>query len=206
MLQDERCKQDTFRIESWAGEVRVNLLRLAGIVVFYANHLCSVYLVAGAQPPLDYYHSAVTAIVVAWSTIVIALHLCLSRRWAPWWLKYAATFADILLITCLLVVGRDPESRIAILFFLVIAAAPLRLSLRLVQSATLAIMAVFMIFQTYAWWNWRPRADDIGRAVPGQVLFLLALGAAGLMAGQVVRQAQRIVHGYPVTVAKKEDA
>jgi hypothetical protein len=34
----------------------------------------------------------------------------------------------------------------------------------------------------------------------------LATGAAGLLAGQVVRQAKRLVQGYPVTVEDDKEA
>jgi hypothetical protein len=203
-MSDDSRWADSQRIESWAGEVRVNLIRLAGIVLFYGNHLFNVYSLEGDPALMVRYHAAVTTIVVAWSGAVVTLHFCLSRRWLPSWLKYAATFADILLIGALLVVGGDPADTLAVLFFLVIAAAPLRLSLRLVQVTTLTTMAVFVLFQAYALHAWQLPADP-RRALPGQILFGLALGAAGLLAGQVVRQTQRIMQGYPVAVADQEE-
>jgi hypothetical protein len=36
-----------------------------------------------------------------------------------------------------------------------------------------------------------------------EIIVLLALGAAGLMAGQIVRQTRRLVGGYPVTIADR---
>ncbi len=39
-----------------------------------------------------------------------------------------------------------------------------------------------------------------------EIVFLLSLGAAGLLAGQVVRQAQRLVQGYPVTAEDNREA
>jgi hypothetical protein len=70
------------RIEEWAGETRVNLFRLAALLAFYAQHLYNVYFgddpsVAGA------FHLGVTALVLAWSGEVVALYLCLARRWLP---------------------------------------------------------------------------------------------------------------------------
>jgi hypothetical protein len=41
---------------------------------------------------------------------------------------------------------------------------------------------------------------------PSEIVFLLSLGAAGLLAGQVVRQAQRLVQGYPVMVEDNKEA
>ena len=37
-MSDERWA-DARRLEAWAGEVRVNLLRLIGIILFYGRHL-----------------------------------------------------------------------------------------------------------------------------------------------------------------------
>ena len=38
-----------------------------------------------------------------------------------------------------------------------------------------------------------------------QVVFVLALGAAGLFAGQMVRQARRLVQGYAVTIEEPRE-
>jgi hypothetical protein len=40
-----------FSWESWAGEVRINLIRLVALAIFYAHHLARVYLLKDA--PLD---------------------------------------------------------------------------------------------------------------------------------------------------------
>ncbi len=39
-----------------------------------------------------------------------------------------------------------------------------------------------------------------------EIIFLLAVGTAGLLAGQVVRQARRVVRGYPVLVEETREA
>jgi hypothetical protein len=194
---------DARRIEEWAGEVRVNLIRLAAVLVFYGHHLLQHYLFRDEATRDVEYHVLTTLLVVAWSTEVLALHLCLSRRWLPPWLKYAATACDIGLITLLLLLGQDPHSTLAVLYFLVIGGAALRLSLPLVQAATLGCMAAYAVFQGYfRFWLDVPEGDRVPRAQ--QIIFLLALGAAGIIAGQVVRQARRLVHGYPVRVADPE--
>ena len=41
---------------------------------------------------------------------------------------------------------------------------------------------------------------------PSEIIFLLTLGASGLLAGQVVRRIHRLVLGYPVTVEDKKEA
>ena len=187
------------RIEEWAGETRVNLIRLAALLVFYGHHLVNVYLFRDDPRIAGPFHLAVTALVLAWSAEVVVLHLCLSRRYLPEWLKYAATAVDIALVTALLVVAGDPHTWLAALYVLVIAAAPLRLSLPLVYFATLGSMAAYGFFLGYAKF-WLELGPEQRLSRPNQVIFALALGAAGILAGQMVRQARRLAQGYPVTI------
>jgi hypothetical protein len=195
--------EDAQRLESWAGEIRVNLIRLAAIVGFYGHHLVNAFLIQDDATLTGDYHVAVTVVVLAWASAVLALHYCLTRRWVPPALKYVATAWDLLLITTLLLLGRDPSSVLPVLYFLVIAAAALRLSLPLVWAATLGAMACYAFFHGYLrFWLEVPAERRLSR--PQQVIFLLALGGAGLLAGQVVRQVRRLVQGFPVTVAEEE--
>ena len=93
--------EDARRIEAWAGEVRVNLIRLAAILVFYGHHLVNVYLFRDDAATAGRYHQAVTALVLAWSGSVLLLHMALKKRYVPPGLKFAATGWDIFLITVL---------------------------------------------------------------------------------------------------------
>src|SRR5207253_8747637 len=114
-------------------------------------------------------------------------------------LKYLVTAWDLVLITALLVLSRDPRTRLPVLYFLVIAAAPLRLALPLVYVATFGAMAGYLFFLGYLrFWLEVPKPEPPGPI--NEVIFVLALGAAGILAGQVVRQARRVVYGYPVSV------
>jgi len=198
-MGNDQAWADARRIESWAGEVRVNLIRLAAIVVFYAQHLVNVYLFRDEPTIGGNYHAAVTVLVLAWSVLVLLLYFCLSRRWVSPALKYVATAWDIVLITLLLMLTRDAKTMLAVLYFPVLAAAVLRLSLPLVYFATLGTMAAYLYFLGYVrFWLQLPAEQRLSR--PQQIVFLLALGTAGLLAGQVVRQARRLVAGYPVAV------
>lgn len=142
----------------------------------------------------------------------VFLHACLTRRIVPPALKYAATFWDLALLTLLIGVGGNgPHSPLMVLYFVVVAAAPLRLSLPLVWAATLGAMAAaavllgyYVYFQLghFAYYN-----PATGLRVPRvtEGIFLLALGATGLLGGQAVRQARRLVAGYPVRVADAKE-
>src|SRR5207249_2702043 len=100
------------------------------------------------------YHVAVTALVMVWAIGVVVLYLFLSRRWVPPALKYVVTAWDTLLVTTLVVLAGGPQSPLVILYFLVIAAAPLRLSLRLVYVATiLAVAGYLFLLGHYAFYR-----------------------------------------------------
>ena len=205
---------DARRLEAWAGETRVNLIRVVALIGFYAYHLLNVFVLSDDPSLRGAYNLKITSVVLAWALAVGSLHVCLSRRWVPPALKYVATFWDLVMISVLLLADKaaGPHSPLILLYFLVIAAAPLRLSIRLVYAAALGAMAaatlmmggyVFVLIGSTEYYApaspWRiPR--------PSEIIFLLSLGAAGLLAGQVVRQAKRLVGGYPVTVEEPKEA
>jgi hypothetical protein len=211
-MSDERWA-DARRLEAWAGEVRVNLLRAAALLLFYGHHLLQVY-VYGPEDSTEaaVYHAKVTAIVLAWTGAIVVLYLCLARRWVPPALKYAATFWDISMISALLIASPEgPRSPLLYLYFVALAAAPLRLSLPLVYATTFGIMAAAtLVMGHYVFYRIGRdayyAADNTNRIARGsEIIFLLSVGAAGLFAGQLVRQSRRLVRGYPVLVAEPEE-
>jgi len=209
--------EDARRLEGWAGEVRVNLIRAVALVAFYAHHLVNVYLRPHEPDEASFLQGKftilVTAVVLAWAGAIFVLYFCLSRRLVPPALKFVATFWDLAMITALLMIsGEGPQNPLIFLYFLVVAAAPLRLSLPLVYAATLGAMAgaaivlghyVFIQIGTANYYDLHqpfriPRTSE--------VIFVLSLGTAGLLAGQTVRQARRLVEGYPVRVNETREA
>jgi hypothetical protein len=197
------------RVETWAGEVRVNLIRLVVIIAFYGHHLVNAYFFRDDAGLTSEYNTAVTALVLAWSCSVVFLHFCLAQRWMPPWLKYAAILWDVLMVTALLALpgAGGVKSPLAVLYFLVIASAPLRLSLRLVYVATLACMVGYLFllgYQAYYLVGYEKYYATSELRIPRttQITFLLALGGAGLLAGQVVRQARRLASAPRVIVEK----
>jgi hypothetical protein len=190
--------EDARRLEAWAGEVRVNLLRLIGIILFYGRHLVEWALAPRDAPIRGTYHLAVTAIVLVWGAAVVTLHLRLHQPKVPPWLKYATTIWDAVLITALCAVAGGPKSPLVLLFFPLIATAPLRPSLRLVYAATLAAMLGYLfLLGHYVWYRigFEKYYATPELRIPRrqEAIMLLALLVCGLLAGQVVRQMQRLV-------------
>jgi hypothetical protein len=174
------------RLEEWAGETRVNLVRVVALVGLYGQHLVSWEWFRGSWLTPSY-HATVTALVIAWAFLVVALRYFLARGAPPPWLKYAVTAWDTLMVTVLVIVSGGVNRTLVTLYFLVIAAAPLRLSLSLVWCATAASVVGYLVLLGHA--KWYEPAQRLPRQQ--QVIFVLALLVAGLLAGQVVRQARR---------------
>jgi len=106
-----------------------------------------------------------------------------------------------------------PRSSLMLLYFVVLAAAPLRLSLPLVWFTTLgALLCAVIVLGQYilirVGWTSYFAPDMKTTRIPwvSEVLFGLALGTVGLLAGQMVRQARRLVQGYPVRVQAEKEA
>jgi hypothetical protein len=191
------------RLEGWAGEMRVNAVRVAALIVFYAQHLLNFYLLKEGMTPE--FHTAVTALVLCWSAEVFLCHLVLTRRWVPGWLKYATTIWDLVMVTALVILSRDPRSPLTLLYFLVIASVPPRLSLGLVYVATISAATGYLIalgYYIYVVVGIGQYYKDATPRIPrsAELIMLLSLATAGFLAGQAIRQMHRLVIGRAVTI------
>ncbi len=205
--------EDARRLEAWAGEVRVNLIRTVALVLFYGNHLLNVYVYGEDPAARGSFHAVVTAVVLAWAIGILVLHVCLGRRWVPALLKFVVTAWDLVLLTTLVLCSPEgPRSALILLYFVVIAAAPLRLSQPLIWFSTIGSMfcAVFVlgyyVFFRVGWNRYYDPAEGLRVPRVTEIIFLLALGTVGLLAGQMVRQARRLVQGYAVRVQGEKEA
>jgi hypothetical protein len=197
--------EDARRLEEWAGEVRVNLIRVAAILAFYGHHLLNVYVVRDDPTVAGRFHEAMTALAISWTIMAAVIWFVLARRWVPPALKYLATAGDLALLTLLLAQEGGVQSPLLVLYFLVISAAALRLALPLVYVATLgAILSYLGLLGAYAWYQigWEEYYANPAVRIPRthQIILILALATAGFLAGQMVRQTRRLSRGYPVTV------
>jgi hypothetical protein len=176
------------RFETWAGEVRVNLVRLAAIAALYGHHLFNRFVLKLEIPRP--YHLAVTGIAAAWTLGALALHAALGRRWNPPWLRFSAVAFDAIMIASVLLVSDGPRGPFFMLLFLLIATAGLRLDLRLVwTAATLAILVYALACGHDRWIRKLPDPVRVPRS--HQVIVMIGLACGGLLSGQAVRQARR---------------
>jgi hypothetical protein len=139
---------------------------------------------------------------MVWSVGVAALYFLLSRRRPPPALMYWTTAWDVVLVAVLVMVAGGPKSPLVLLYFLVIAAAPLRLSLPLVYAATLGSVAAYaFLLGHYAFYvvgfDRYYATPEVRVPRTQEAVFVLGLLAAGVLAGQGVRQARRLAQGLP---------
>jgi hypothetical protein len=198
--------EDTQRLESWAGETRLNLIRLLAIAVFYGRHLVEAFASPAGSRVRGVYHIQVTVLCMIWAAVAFTLYVRLKQRWMAPWLKYFSTGFDAAMITVLCVLAGGPKTPLVLLFFPLIAAAPLRLSLSLVYFATgCAILGYLIVLANYAWYviGFKKYYSTPELRIPRseEAIIVLALAVTGIMAGQVVRQIRRIAARYPVVAA-----
>jgi hypothetical protein len=186
------------RIEAWAGEIRVNVIRILAIALFYGRHLIEMMLSPKDAPVRGMYHLRVTAVIVAWAGAAAMVHILLSRRHYPPMMKFATAALDVLMITLLCAIRGDPRSPLILLYFAAIAAAPLRLSLPVVYlTAFGSALGYLTLLAYYAWYliGFKTYYETPSVQIPrsNEIIVLLTMGVAGILAGQVVRQARRMV-------------
>lgn len=182
--------QGARRVEAWAGEIRINLIRLVAIVLLYGNHLVTFYVTKADTDAK--FHLAATALVVAWTVGSLGLHALLLRRWRPSALGPIVAASDAVMITTMLLLGGGPKSALLPVYFLLIASSALRAAVPAVWTATGAALAGWLVLLGHAKWvqpDWAiPRHQ--------QIIFGIALLCAGLLAGQAVRQSARLALDY----------
>jgi hypothetical protein len=202
--KDERQWFIVGRFEEFEGEGRANLLRIVALAAFYAVELVNYHglnlgflqmpKVTGRQ-----LHLGITLIVVAWAMLALAVLLCRKNGVFPFWLKFISTGCDLVLLTSILTLADGPRSPLVIVYFLLIAAAGLRFSLRLVWFATGGAVACYLFLLGVARWATYPEgwpASDMHVPRYAQIVFVLSLVLAGVVLGQIIRRVRHLAEMY----------
>jgi hypothetical protein len=181
--------------ESWAGEIRVNYIRLVAIALFYGQHLLHV-LLNGSASFDEHYHLRATVLVLTWGLLVIAIYAMALQQYFPPYLKYVATAFDIFMIAATIKLTEGYLGVWNIIYLLPIMAASLRQTLKLIYFATGFALATYLVTLAYyylghigadRYWSepsLQIRTSDLA-------VVTLSILTAGLLAGQTVRQARR---------------
>jgi hypothetical protein len=183
--------------EQWRGEWRVNWVRTAALIALYGQHVFSARVLHDPTitPEFD---RAATVICAAWFMAILGIHYALWRRWLPPYLKYGAALWDLTMCGIIMSYGDGPRSSLLILLPVVVAASAVRLSKAFVWFSTVGAWLCYLaILAHYAWFqvgfDKYYSTPDLRIPRTQQIVTLLVIGAAGLLAGQSVRQVQRVI-------------
>lgn len=201
----------TQRWQQYAGEARVNLLRIASVGIFYLIHLWNYFSSAGKLPSWGFlqlstdsvvderFHTLVTLLALAWVMLAAAVHVCLQVRHFPAWLPYASTAGDLVFLTAMLSIASGPRSALVAGYFLIIAMTTLRFDLGLVRLATVGGMIGYVCVLGVAKWPatfGREAGLDITVPRYHQLMTLAALALTGIIIGQAVRRVRQLAREY----------
>ena len=194
------------RWQQYDGELRANLLRIAGIATFYVIHLVNYHRwfglpgIEGATPRFD---QMVTALAVAWVLTALAVQLALARHIFPEAMKFVTTTADVWLLTLVIGVCDGPRSPLVVGYFLILAVAALRFSLRLVWLATAECLAGYVALVIYAE-HFATRDKTVPRYA--QMIFFAAILVSGVTMGAVVRRVRRLAFEFAERIEDRRDS
>ena len=134
----------------------------------------------------------VTALIVAWLLASWSVLVFVRQRVFPAALKYFSTGLDLAFLTAILLVSDGPRSPLIAGYFLVVLLSGLRFSLPLVRFATVGAMACYCCLLANARWT------RIATRVPRyhELIFLLSVGVAGVLLGQIMRRARAAAEDY----------
>lgn len=182
------------RWQEYEGEGRVNLLRVLAVAGFYAVQLVHFLGFSDHSPAEQQFHRYATLLAAAWLFVCFGILIALQRRFFPFYLKYVTTLADLLLVSALASLGNGPASPLTNVYFIVLAAAALRLSLPLVWFATPVTMVCYLSLVALKDGKW---FDEVhSTPVVNQLAMLLSLLLTGIVLGQVVRRARWLAEDY----------
>ena len=187
------------QLESLVGEIRVNLIRITAIIVFFLNHLVAQYSGLSDVETANWFHFRVSAISGFWFLTALTVYFWTSL--SPWSMKGACivTALDLTMIGLLVTLSpAGPRSVLVFLFPIVIVAAALRLHLRLVYFTTLGALLAYglclgqFVFLKIGVDQYYSTGSDLRIPRDEQCFVALLLFVTGLIAGQYVRQALRL--------------
>ena len=67
----QSCVHASMRMEAWAGEVRVNLIRLAALAMFYGYHVLNAFVISDDPALLGRFHQAVSLVVMVTALLCV---------------------------------------------------------------------------------------------------------------------------------------
>lgn len=184
----------TRRWQSYEGEIRVAILRVALLTLFYTIQLVH-YLGFSERTDTDIlFHRQITFLAAGWLFVSLAVLVALRQRFFPPHLKFVTSLLDLLLLSTGAALGSGPASPLIGCYFLIIAMSALRFSLPLAWLTSLGAMACYWGLVGLFDASW----FDASHATPPvhQMVVLSSLAATGIATGQLVRMVRSTAENY----------
>ena len=184
------------RWQEYRSEIRVNILRVSCILVFYGIELVNFFgLKIGSLELVKVvdleFHKKVSYLALAWSLMAGAVFFCLIQRFFPPILKYLTTSFDLLALTILLFIADGALSPLIICYFLIVMLSASRFNLLLVRFTTAGAVLGYLFTNGYARWRDLPRPPHYHL-----LIFTVTIVLTGIILGQIVRQARSLSEEY----------
>lgn len=192
------------RWRQYEAEIRVNVVRVVAIGLFYLVHLAHYYSAKGFGQEFlqlndgvtlsSQRHIAITTVVVAWMMYGLVVHMLLQDKVFPKRLPVLSICMDNLLLTSVLLLSNGAGSPILAGYFLIIIMSGLRLNLAWVWIAAGGAIGGYLFVLGCTRWPFGLLLEYQLPAVPRyhQVMVGLSLAMAGVIVGQSVRHVRRI--------------
>jgi hypothetical protein len=178
--------------EAWAGEIRVNLIRVLAIISLYVYH---IWHRLQGDPARDVeFHRLISLVVFSWAAGSTVLHVILQRRQPLTHVPSLMIVLDLVLTTLVLCLTQNPHTTLIAAYFLIIASSALRLKLSAVYLATIGSLVGYLFFLGHLRYVTKI-PNELRQARSSQVILLIALLLSGMIAGQVIRQNRRLLIG-----------
>ena len=187
------------RLQSFRGEERANFVRIAAIAIFYCIQLVNRHgldlgfieleQVAGVD---DRFHAAITALAASWIAAAMGVVVLMRNHRFPPALKFVTTAIDVVLLTAMLMIADGPSSPLVVVFFLILAGAPLRFSLPLVHFATAAVIVGYIVVVGEAWLH-RP---DMRVPRYEQIMTIAAFAFVGVALAEMTKAVRNAAESF----------
>ncbi len=197
-----------YRAQAFRGEERVNAIRVAGILLFYALHLANLNGISFGPIQLEAVegvreiHAAITAIVAGWLAVPLIVVVALRSRRFPRWFSYLTTAFDIVFLTCTLLVADGPSSAVCVAYFVLLAGSVLRFQAALVRFTTVGCMLGYGLIAGQA--TLYREAVRVPRYE--QLMFLIALGLVGGVLSRMLISVREAAEHYRTRVLLEDSA
>lgn len=134
------------RVQEVESALRINVVRTAAVLIFYALHGFNYAWAGHAQAGAEgtEHHWKATAIAFVWLIVAAGVFAALRLRTLPPAAKFLTSLTDILLLTSAAAIGARAQSPLVPAYFLIIASTVLTFDWKLVVVATIASMVGYM--------------------------------------------------------------